>query len=131
MFAADVPLQDLICIKNLEKVCNDKGKWPELFQRIARAAFEKLILHTWYLSERLVPLVLFSDKLDNSDKDIIRSAILDYESQQPQHKEQQRPECSSFIDKGLKRFVGPDSYRLFELLRINKEFLKKPASKWS
>ena len=131
MFAADAPLQDLTCIKNLEKVCNDKGKWPELFQRIARAAFEKLILHTWYLSERLVPLVLFSDKLDNSDKDIIRSAILDYESQQPQHKEQQRPECTSFIDKGLKRFVGPDSYRLFELLRINKEFLRKPASKWS
>ena len=58
MFDAEAPLQVLTCIKNLEKVCNEKWKRPDWFQTIAKAALDKLIFH---------PLVLFSDKLENSD----------------------------------------------------------------
>ena len=45
MFDAEAPLQDLTCIKNLEKVCNKKGKLPDWFQTIAKVALDKLIFH--------------------------------------------------------------------------------------
>ena len=65
MFATEAPLQDLACIKALEEVCSAKGTWPEGLQTIAKTALDKLKLHTWYLSERLVVLALFSNIVDN------------------------------------------------------------------
>ena len=124
IFAAEAPMQDLACIKALEEICSAKGTWPEGFQTIAKAALDKLKLHTWYLSERLVVLALFSNVVDNHTKETMRCALLKYKKHQPQHKEQQRPECSSFSNKYLKDFVGHDSYRLFDLLNLNKNFFK-------
>ena len=47
------------------------------------------------------------------------------------HIEQQRPECSSFQQKQLKDFVGPDTYVFFDLLNLKQEILSIPASKWN
>ena len=130
IFAAEAPLQDLTLIKALEEVCCTKGKWPEEFQKMAKAAMDKLKCHTWYLSERLVGLALFSDKVDLPTKEKMRHAILKHKKK-PLHKEQQRPECSSFSKKYLHDFVGPDTYHLFKLLNLNQGILNKPVSTWS
>ena len=66
IFAAEAPLHDLEFIQTLEKVCSVEGTWPEGFQMIAKSAMDKLKLHTWYISERLVPLVLFSNQDDKN-----------------------------------------------------------------
>ena len=63
-FAAEAPVHDLSFIKTLDEVCSStKGKWPEAFQKMAEAAKDKLTVHTWYLSERLVGLALYSDNV--------------------------------------------------------------------
>merc|ERR1711895_31117 len=99
IFAAEAPVRDLTIFKALEEVCNTKGNWPVEFQHIAEAAKTKLSYHTWYLSERLVALVLFSDNPDIVDiptKERMRKAILNQKNKNPTHTEQQRPECSSY-----------------------------------
>ena len=59
----------------------------------------------------------------------MRIAIKKY-NKKPVHIEQQRPECSSFLSKQLKDFVGPDTHTFFDLLNLKKEILSIPASKW-
>ena len=129
IFPSEAPIHDLAFLKALEEVSHAKGLWPEGFQEIAVAALEKLKAHTWYLSERLVGLALFSDVLDISTKETMRIAIKKY-NKKPVHIEQQRPECSSFLRKQLKDFVGPDTHIFFDLLNLKKEILSIPASKW-
>ena len=130
MFAAEAPLQDLTFIKEMEEICCTKGKWPEEFQKMAKAALNKMKCHTWYLSERLVGLSLFSDNVDIPTKDKMRLAILKHKKK-PLNKEQQRPECSSFSKKYLYDFVGPDTFNLFRLLNLNQDMLDQPVPMWS
>ena len=129
IFPAEAPSQDLSLFKALE-VSNTKGKWPNEFQRITEAAMRKLNCHTWYLSERLVGLALFSKSTDMSIKERMRLAILRH-NKRPNHSEQQQPQCSSFTKKNLWDFVGPDTYTFFRLLNLNQNLLNQPVSKWS
>ena len=129
IFAAKAPVYDLALIQTLERVCSTERIWPEEFQMMARAAVEKLKMHTWYLSERLVPLVLFSN-LGDEIKEQVRREIKNY-NEEPHHEEQQRPEKDSFLDVRLTMLVGSDSYRLFDLLKLNKNLLNIPVSKWN
>ena len=129
IFAAKAPVHDLEFIQTLEKVCSTERTWPEGFQMMARAAVEKMKMHTWYLSERLVPLVLFSN-LGDEIKEQVRHEIKNY-NEEPHHEEQQRPEKDSFLDVRLTMLVGSDSYRLFDLLKLNMNLLNIPVSKWN
>ena len=76
IFPSEAPSQDLSLFKTLEEVSNTKGNWPNEFKRIAEAARKKLNGHTWYLSERLVVLALFSENTDIPTKEKMRQAIL-------------------------------------------------------
>ena len=126
---SEAPSQDLTCLRTLEGLSCATGLWPEGIKDIAKAAYDKLRCHTWYLSERLVGLALFSDNVGTSTKETMRTAILKH-NKKPAHTEQQRPECSSFLRRQLKHFVGPDTHTLFDLLHLKKDFLNQPASKW-
>ena len=86
-------------------------------------------MHTWYLSERLVSLVLFSN-LGVEIKEQVRHEIKNY-NEEPLHEEQQRPEKDSFLDVRLTMLFGSDSYRLFDLLKLNMNLLNIPDSKWN
>ena len=134
IFAAEAPVQDLTIFKALEEVCNTKGNWPVEFQHIAEAAKTKLSYHTWYLSERLVALALFSDNPDIVDiptKERMRKAILNQKNKNPTHTEQQRPECSSYKKKQLSDFVGRDTITFFKLLHLDEDLLTKHVSEWN
>ena len=109
---------------------NTKGNWPNEFKRITEAARMKLNGHTWYLSERLVVLALFSENTDISTKEKMRQAIL-RQNKKPNHSEQQQPQCSSFTKKNLWDFVGPDSYTFFKLLNLNQNLLNQCVCTWS
>ena len=130
-FAAEAPVQDLTLFKKLENVCSTKGNWPVEFQNIAEAAKTKLSYHTWYLSERLVALALFNKNLDEDIKEKMRLAILKHKNKKPNHTEQQRPECSSYSNKQLSDFVGPDTFTFFKLLHLDQDLLTKPVSEWT
>jgi len=128
-FASQAPSYDLAFIKALEEVCSAKGNLPHDFSKIVKSALNKMQDHTWYLSERLVGLAFFDTSVDYSTKEAMRLALLKYK-RKPYRKSQQMPQCSSFLNKHLKDFVGPDTYRLFDLLHFNEELIKKPVSNW-
>ena len=72
--------------------------------------------------------------LDNLDEDIkekIRLVILKHKNKKPNHTEQQRPECSSYSEKQLSDFVGPDTLTFFKLLHLDQDLLTKPVSEWT
>ena len=80
--------------------------------KMVEAAYVKLKDHFWYLSERLVPLNLFSTRVADRDKKEMANAILKYENQ-AHPDSQQMPETDDFRAKLLKHFVGLDSEILF------------------
>ena len=130
MFASEAPSQDLEFLKTLEEVATTKGDWPIKFKLVAKSAWNKLKTHTWYLSERLIGLVLFSDTVDIETKEQIRCSILK-QKQYPEHTVQQSPDCNSFQKKQLKDFVGPDTKTLFDLLKLDKDLLNTKVSMWN
>ena len=67
--------QDLL--KLLEEA-KTKVRDPEMI-KMMEAAYIKLKDHRWYLSERLVPLALFSARVADRDKKEMANAILKYQ----------------------------------------------------
>ena len=85
--------------------------------------------HLWYLSERLEPFSLFSDKVDTDENQLLRRAVLKVESLPPSA-QQQMPYSTNLCGKSLKNFIGQDSWALFNLLGIDSTFIKLSAIKW-
>ena len=131
IFSAEAPNNDLVFLKQLEEMEKIMENLPNGFIFIVNAALQKMRNHTWYLSERLMGLSLFSKTLDISVKELVSCAILKYRSSSYQNiKEQLKPECISFSNRQLKDFVGAETYHLFDLLKINTSFLNTPVSTW-
>ena len=83
------------------------------------------------MSERLVPLALFSARVADRDKKKITNAILKHQNQALPDC-QQMPETKDLGAKPLEHFVGPDSWTCFELLRGKEAaFFAKRGQKWS
>lgn len=135
--AADAPLNDLRLIKKLaqvkQSVDNNRDRWPDNFFSFVNAAQEKLNSHLWYLSERLVPMALFSSNADVGELSSMRRSMLKFESTANNEMDksmQQMPASFNMKNKQLKDFVGNDSWRIFSLLEIDPSFLKLPVSNW-
>ena len=74
---SDAPRIDLELCKTLEDVAAKPGK-ETLMKEMAKASLTKLSNHLWYLSERVVPSCLFSSRVSESDKNLVRKEILKY-----------------------------------------------------
>ena len=85
---------------------------------MVETAYVKLKDHLLYLSERLVPLALFSARVADRDKKEMANAILKYQNQTSPDFQQMPATKNAWA----KHFVGPDSWTFFELQRG-----KKPA----
>ena len=72
--ATDAPQLDLDLLKLLEEA-KTKIRDPETI-KMMEAAYIKLKDHLWYLSERLVPLALFSARVADRDKKKMANAML-------------------------------------------------------
>ena len=66
--AAESPKMDIQMIKQFQQVIKQPGKFSTRFVEFAIVGQKKLMDHLWYLSERLVPLCLFSDSTPTSEK---------------------------------------------------------------
>ena len=74
----DAPKNDLELLKDLSYVISKPSLFPEHFHEFASAGRNKLMDHLWYISERLVPFCLFSEKVNTQEKQKVRQAILRY-----------------------------------------------------
>ena len=130
---ADAARNDLWAVTTLTKVSLSAAKkssaWPVKFAEMASAARSKLEKHLSYLSERLVPLALFSGHVSTLEKNAIRKAMLKYEGV-PEGTLQQVPYTTSFSGKSLRDFVGKDSWALFDLLSIERENFQFSVEEW-
>jgi hypothetical protein len=86
--------------------------------------------HLWYLSERLVPFSLFSDRVSEVEKKQMVVKLRVYEGKEKPG-QQAQPAAIQWKNKKLKDFIGPDSYTFLHLFGIELSFLNKPVSEWS
>ena len=119
----NAPSNDLHLLQAMED-------YSEVNQKVAKTALSKLRSHLWYLSEDLVGLVLFSDKIAvEVKKDVVISL------EKPEMKEDVRrvhvPASHAFKGRQLAEFVTRRSLNLFCALKLSKEFLKSDPETWS
>lgn len=125
----DAGFNDLNFLQELEK-------FSVLDQGISRVAIEAKNRHLYYLSEELVVLCLFSDKLSSNEKNQFASALLRLNEDIPERNLRlnhikYNENVSDWRNKQLIDFVGPRSLFLFQTLEISQEFLVDDANDWS
>lgn len=91
-------------------------------KKAAEACCKKLNRHTWYLTEDLIPLSLFNEKIHLETRTELANEIHNHKSDAnlPIHK----PNLPTIqATSELVDFVGPRSKILFELLKVPMDFL--------
>ena len=127
----DAAVNDLELVNSLKKIPPHLLKSHSLFKHMGDAMFSKLEDHLWYLSEELVVLSLFSDKLNDAQKNKCRRAMLKHYTEDLGAVKGKliTPMISNI--KSIENLFGKESWRLLRLCGIQgKSFLDKPASTW-
>ena len=131
--ASDAPVNDLILANSLRKMPSHLLRSYPLFENMGDAMKTRLEEHLWYLSEELVVMSLFSDKLDEQQKNKCRKAMLSHyrENLDPVTGKLITPLLSNSKSTEISTLFGKESWRLLHLCRIKgKSFLEKPTSSW-
>ena len=83
----------------------------------------------WYLTEELVVLSIFSNKIDSDTKSHIAAKLVS--SQKPDSFDLGKPNIPQLEPKtNLSDLIGPLSWTLFEVLNLETEFLTVSPYKW-
>ena len=121
--AADAPLHDLTLM-------HDMIKYRELDSDIANAILCKMANHKWYLTQEIVPFSLFSSRVPNKLKHDIALKILSVE--RPEGFRRGKPVFPEINNNTtLADLVGPESYFLFDVLKIGTDWLSQPVETWT
>lgn len=118
--ATNAPLNDFLLIKQLLS-------YP--VPNISSVTSTKLGLHLWYLSEELIALALFDNRVSVETKKLMITAM---NTPAPDHPPKRpRLESSVFLNtSGLEQFCTANSMLLFHRLQLPTSFLSKDPSQW-
>lgn len=103
---------------------------------ISASAIQAFSNHTWYLTEELVPLALFSRDLSVTEKDGIAQKLLSLQSKEEPLFNRYgsgfgKPHFPSVdATSQLSSFIGKSSWQFFRILNISTDFLQLPSSEW-
>lgn len=119
--AALAPLNDLKLLQNLDnyKIYNVE---------VSKAAVKSFKGHLWYLSEMLVTLALFDDRVSNDEKIKMIAALEKPGSNKPPRRIIVAP--SDVQHKVLSNFVTNNSRQILMDLGIDLQFLRENPSTW-
>lgn len=127
---AYAPTNDLAFLQNLEH-------YRQFDEPLVQAALAKFARHTWYLSQELVPLSLFALGLAAEEKQKMADKLLSTSREAVSTRTgagfgrpRLPPIPSSIAEADLTTFVGPDSWRFFDMTKIRSSFLTKPVGQW-
>ena len=132
--AADAPANDLLLLQRLQE-------FTAVDDVVAKAASTAFNRHQWYLGQENVPLVFFSDHIDDEERAKLAETMLKYP--QPSKLSIMKREGEGFgkpilpqveLDSGpreIASFFGPDSWAFFKLLKLDPAFLKAPPQTWN
>ena len=128
--SASAPHNDLSLIKLLHA-------YAEVDEVISSAVLSGFKNHLWYLVCELTPLGLFDPAVSEDQKSHMASAILSSEKCeefQNRHGTGYGKPCFPEIPSSgaeLKDFIGSDSWKFFDLLKINPDFLNCSPDSWT
>ena len=123
------PANDVMLIESLQH-------YRSIDSICADAAMKTLDSHTWYLTEELVTLSLFSGNVDNEKKkEMVEKIMINRQVCSKRFGSGYgKPKCPKVPRTGpidLTMFVGDDSWSLFEIMKIYAEgFITKPIEDW-
>jgi hypothetical protein len=121
---SDAPILDLNFI-------HDMMDYRLVDPEIADVVLKKLSNHGWYLTEEVVPFVLFSNHYSINDvvKQDIASKLL--EMPVPDSFRLGKPLFRKITrNTTLLDLIGPESHALFHTLKIGQQWLSKPVEQW-
>lgn len=123
--AITAPRQDLNMLKQIVIL-------QECLPITAVAAFDKLKNHLWYLSERLVALSFFDPEVSDETKSKMARKLSQNSIQLNDHNRWELAEVSNDAINNLNLwdFVSKETYRFFECLGINTDFLFAAPNEW-
>ena len=114
---------------------NDFEMYKQLFMYrkidsvLADKALALLDRHGWYLTEQLIPLCLFSNKVNTSTKSLIAAKILSFSP--PKNYKLGKPNFQKVNSATeLVDLVGENSYLLFHILNVQFNWLNKEPINW-
>ena len=127
-YGVDAPKNDLVFLNELNIVITKSSAFPEYFSEFAMEGRMKLMDHLWYLSERLVPFCLFSDKTNTLEKQSVRQKLLKNVSDETRS-EMSIPDFdpTKTSTYQLQDFVGPNSWTFLEQVSSLHESFQKPV----
>ena len=128
--APDAPKLDLDMLSLLETYKSTLKDKSGTMNEMITAILEKFRNHLWYLSERLVPLSLFSYRTPDHTKSSMAKMLIKSKGK-PSMNVQAIPVCKSYSNTQLKDLVGPDSWAFFNRYGVQPLFLSKPVNLWT
>lgn len=120
----DAPYNDLKLMKELDA-------YKEIDREIADVAARAHKRHLWYLSDELVVLTLFSDKVSNYDKYLMQMKLIRQVSKRTENSIIYTAEIDDIQNIELQDFISPRSFFLFEQLDLPNDFLDADVSDWT
>ena len=121
--SCDAPFNDLCLLQRIES-------YAAVDSEISQVALKKLRGHLWYLSEDLISLAFFSDKVSTEEKKSMVVALT-----KPGQPRNIRRVDSKLIQSSqattLSDYVTKSSENLFSSLKIDSTFLDSDPSTWS
>lgn len=122
--SADAPFNDLQLLKELDL-------YKEIDAEISQAALDALKRHLWYLSDELILLALFSEKVSNDEKNLMALPIIPAVQQRTENSIKHNDEIENIQNTELHHFVSRRSFFLLDTLGINTDFLLHEADTWN
>ena len=91
----------------------------------------------WYLTEKPVPLCIFSNYVKDSTKLAMAKKLLNFEKNECYYNrfgsgcgKPKFPKLNDNFSKDLDSYVGNDSWMFFKILKLNSSFLQQPIDAW-
>lgn len=119
--AAAAPLNDLSLLKDIRL-------YESINKTVSDAAFHSFSNHGWYLSDRLVGLSFFDDKVPVETK---AAMVLKLQTDNPDSLRRIKVEKEQITSQNLPDFTSINTMDLFTALEIETSFLDHKPSKWN
>ena len=104
-------------------------KFSKVDKELADEALATLSRHLWFLAPTTVLFSLASEKLDDDDKSGIAARLLSLPK--PNKIKLGYPDFPKLTDKTkLRDLVTPDSWQLFNILKMSPDWLALPPAEW-
>jgi hypothetical protein len=130
--AVDAPWNDLNLFHSLLK-------YKSVNSVVSDSAVKAFKSHLWYLTEEMVPIALWSNKVPESARRALADKLLAVKPETPVRVPKHRfgtgfgkPKLPSTVSlsSGLADFVSTDSWYIFNVLQLNSDFMTEDVVNW-